>query len=81
MNLHEYQPKQLFAQYGIPVPKGRVAGSAIAKRLNGKSTVRVKMTSPERSKPTPKRVPKVVRKAVKKMPSRTARKAAPRRPK
>jgi succinyl-CoA synthetase beta subunit len=122
MNLHEYQSKQLSAQHGIPVPKGRVAsspddavaaakalgaslwvvkaqvhaggrgraggvtvrspaelGSAIAKRLKGKSTVRVKMTSSKRSKP--KRVSKkFVRKAVKKMPSRTARKAAPRRP-
>jgi succinyl-CoA synthetase beta subunit len=28
MNLHEYQAKQLFAQYGIPVPKGQVAASA-----------------------------------------------------
>jgi succinyl-CoA synthetase beta subunit len=27
MNLHEYQSKQLFAQYGIPVPPGRVASS------------------------------------------------------
>jgi len=57
-------------------------GSAIAMRLKVKGAVRVKMTSPKRSKPTPKRVPqKVVRKAVKKIPSRTARKAAPRRPK
>src|ERR1700743_3020612 len=28
MNLHEYQSKQLFAQYAIPVPKGQVANSA-----------------------------------------------------
>ncbi|HME38523.1 MAG TPA: ATP-grasp domain-containing protein, partial [Steroidobacteraceae bacterium] len=28
MNLHEYQAKQLFAQYAIPIPKGRAAGSA-----------------------------------------------------
>ncbi|MBU6421912.1 MAG: ADP-forming succinate--CoA ligase subunit beta [Gammaproteobacteria bacterium] len=28
MNLHEYQAKQLFAAYGIPVPNGRVAKSA-----------------------------------------------------
>jgi len=40
MNLHEYQSKQLFAQYGIPVPKGRVASSpeeavAAAKVLGG----------------------------------------------
>jgi succinyl-CoA synthetase beta subunit len=27
MNLHEYQSKQLFAQYAIPVPKGQVASS------------------------------------------------------
>jgi succinyl-CoA synthetase beta subunit len=27
MNLHEYQSKQLFAQYGIPVPKGFVANT------------------------------------------------------
>lgn len=27
MNLHEYQSKQLFAQYAIPVPQGEVAAS------------------------------------------------------
>src|SRR5277367_6736493 len=27
MNLHEYQSKQLFSQYAIPIPKGRVADS------------------------------------------------------
>ena len=27
MNLHEYQSKQLFARYGIPVPTGHVAAS------------------------------------------------------
>ncbi len=40
MNLHEYQSKELFAQYAIPVPKGRVADSpegavAAAKGLGG----------------------------------------------
>ena len=30
MNLHEYQSKQLFAQYAIPVPKGKIAASAEA---------------------------------------------------
>jgi succinyl-CoA synthetase beta subunit len=40
MNLHEYQSKQLFAQYAIPIPKGVVAGSpeeavAAAQRLGG----------------------------------------------
>jgi succinyl-CoA synthetase beta subunit len=28
MNLHEYQSKQLFAEYGIPVPRGVAAQSA-----------------------------------------------------
>jgi succinyl-CoA synthetase beta subunit len=27
MSLHEYQSKQLFAEYAIPVPEGEVAGS------------------------------------------------------
>jgi succinyl-CoA synthetase beta subunit len=40
MNLHEYQSKELFAQYAIPVPKGQVANSpeeavAAAQRLGG----------------------------------------------
>src|ERR1700735_4212486 len=40
MNLHEYQSKQLFAQYAIPTPKGEVAGSpdeavAAARKLGG----------------------------------------------
>ena len=40
MNLHEYQSKQLFSQYGIPVPKGRTAATAeeavaAAKALGG----------------------------------------------
>jgi len=41
MNLHEYQSKQLFSQYGIPVPEGRTAATpaqavAAAKALGGK---------------------------------------------
>ena len=28
MNLHEYQAKRLFAEFGVPVPEGRVAASA-----------------------------------------------------
>jgi succinyl-CoA synthetase beta subunit len=40
MNLHEYQSKQLFARYGIPVPTGKVAASpgeaeAAARDLGG----------------------------------------------
>jgi len=41
MNLHEYQAKLLLADYGVPVPEGRVAGSpdeaaAAAEALGGK---------------------------------------------
>ena len=28
MRLHEYQAKQIFAKYGIPIPKGRIAGTS-----------------------------------------------------
>ena len=28
MKLHEYQSKQIFSKYGIPIPKGRVASTA-----------------------------------------------------
>jgi succinyl-CoA synthetase beta subunit len=40
MNLHEYQSKELFARYAIPIPKGQVADSpdaavAAAKALGG----------------------------------------------
>ena len=40
MNLHEYQSKELFAQYAIPIPQGRVADSpeaaeAAARGLGG----------------------------------------------
>jgi succinyl-CoA synthetase beta subunit len=41
MNLHEYQSKEILASYGVPVPEGRVAGSAdealaAAQALGGK---------------------------------------------
>jgi succinyl-CoA synthetase beta subunit len=44
MNLHEYQSKQLFAEYGIPVPTGEVAASAeeaaaAARNVGGKKWV------------------------------------------
>lgn len=40
MNLHEYQSKQLFAEYGVAIPEGGVASSAdeawkVAQRLGG----------------------------------------------
>jgi succinyl-CoA synthetase beta subunit len=44
MHLHEYQAKQLFADYGIPVPRGRMVASVqdagvAAKALGGKRWV------------------------------------------
>ena len=40
MNLHEYQSKKIFAEYGIPVPTGHVAANAeeavaAARKLGG----------------------------------------------
>lgn len=48
MKLHEYQSKQLFAQYGIPVPKGEVATTpgearAIAERIGGPVVVKAQV--------------------------------------
>ena len=44
MNLHEYQSKQLFARYGIPVPVGHVASTPAeaadaARRIGGSKWV------------------------------------------
>jgi succinyl-CoA synthetase beta subunit len=45
MKLHEYQSKQIFSRYGIPIPKGRVASSAdeartIASELGGRVVIK-----------------------------------------
>jgi succinyl-CoA synthetase beta subunit len=45
MKLHEYQSKQVFAKYGIPIPKGRVAATAdeakqIAKELGSRVVIK-----------------------------------------
>ncbi len=45
MKLHEYQSKQIFSRYGIPIPKGRVAASAnearqIAEELGGRVVIK-----------------------------------------
>jgi succinyl-CoA synthetase beta subunit len=45
MKLHEYQSKLIFAEYGIPIPKGRVAATAteakqIARELGGRVVVK-----------------------------------------
>src|SRR5512140_100986 len=45
MKLHEYQSKQIFARYGIPIPKGRIAttareAKAIAEELGGRVVIK-----------------------------------------
>ena len=45
MKLHEYQSKQIFARYGISIPKGRVAATAseakaIAEELGGRVVIK-----------------------------------------
>ncbi len=45
MKLHEYQSKQLFSKYGVPIPKGRVAATAsearqIAEELGGRVVIK-----------------------------------------
>ncbi len=40
MNIHEYQAKQIFAEYGVPTPRGMIAHSVEeavenAKKLGG----------------------------------------------
>jgi len=45
MKLHEYQSKQIFARYGIPIPKGQVAATAtearqIAEELGGRVVIK-----------------------------------------
>jgi len=45
MKLHEYQSKQIFARYGIPIPKGRVAATAdeaktIAEELSSRVVIK-----------------------------------------
>ena len=48
MKLHEYQSKQIFAKYGISIPKGRVASTAgevktIAEELGGRVVVKAQV--------------------------------------
>ncbi|HHH82986.1 MAG TPA: succinate--CoA ligase subunit beta, partial [Chloroflexi bacterium] len=45
MKLHEYQSKQLFAECGIPIPRGRMAmtsqeARSIAEELGGRVVVK-----------------------------------------
>ncbi len=48
MKLHEYQSKSVLARYGVPIPKGRVAGIAsdakqIAEELGGRVVVKAQV--------------------------------------
>jgi succinyl-CoA synthetase beta subunit len=48
MRLHEYQSKQLFARYRIPIPKGRVASTAeeakhVAEELGGRVVIKAQV--------------------------------------
>jgi succinyl-CoA synthetase beta subunit len=48
MKLHEYQSKQIFAKYGIPIPKGRVAATAdeaktIAEELGSRVVIKAQV--------------------------------------
>lgn len=55
MNLHEYQAKRLFAEYGVPIPRGDVATSPveareIARELGGKVVVKAQVLTGGRGK-------------------------------
>jgi succinyl-CoA synthetase beta subunit len=48
MKLHEYQSKQIFARYGVQIPRGRVAGTAaearsVAEELGGRVVVKAQV--------------------------------------
>jgi len=55
LKLHEYQAKDLFARYGIPVPRGEVASTAaearsVAEKLGGKVVVKAQVHAGGRGK-------------------------------
>ncbi len=55
MKIHEFQAKQLLAQHGVPIPKGRVAkdaaeAKAIAAELGGKVVVKAQIHAGGRGK-------------------------------
>jgi succinyl-CoA synthetase beta subunit len=55
VNLHEYQAKRIFAQYGVPIPRGEVASTpeearSIAKELGGRVVVKSQVLTGGRGK-------------------------------
>jgi len=68
MRLHEYQSKQIFAKYAIPIPNGRVASSSgearqIAEELGGKVVVKAQVLVRGRGKSGGIRLAKSAREA------------------
>ena len=68
MKLHEYQSKQIFAKYGIPIPKGRVAATAseagqIAEELGGRVVIKAQVLVGGRGKAGGIRLAKTPREA------------------
>ncbi len=68
MRLHEYQSKQIFNRYGIPVPNGRVASSSgearqIAEELGGRVVVKAQVLVTGRGKAGGIRLAKTTREA------------------
>jgi succinyl-CoA synthetase beta subunit len=55
VNLHEYQAKRIFAQHGIPIPKGEVASTpaearSVARELGGRVVVKSQVLTGGRGK-------------------------------
>jgi len=55
LNLHEYQAKKLLADYGVPIPKGKVTSSPeeaeiIKKEISGKAIIKAQIHSGGRGK-------------------------------
>ncbi|NMB53645.1 MAG: ADP-forming succinate--CoA ligase subunit beta [Leptolinea sp.] len=68
MRLHEYQSKQIFGKYSIPIPNGRVASSSgearqIAEELGGKVVVKAQVLVSGRGKAGGIRLAKSAREA------------------
>jgi succinyl-CoA synthetase beta subunit len=68
MRLHEYQSKQIFNRYGIPIPNGRVASSSgearqIAEELGGRVVVKAQVLVAGRGKAGGIRLAKTTREA------------------
>jgi succinyl-CoA synthetase beta subunit len=55
VNLHEYQAKRLFAEHGIPIPRGEVATNpdeayAVAQQLGGRAVIKAQVLTGGRGK-------------------------------